>query len=309
MNIKLKLPESFFNEEERCGYVVSQKMKKVWAVELDLLAELDRVCRKHKLQYLATGGTLLGAVRHQGFIPWDDDIDLMMCRDQYEKLCEVAAAEFKSPYFFQTEYSDPGSLRGHAQLRNSDTTGMIPWEAQNTTINQGIFIDIFPLDVITDDKEKLQEQIKNAMYYGKKMRDCYGKQYRYYHKEKTLKRSIGHIAMKLQGKNADYHELYKKYEQECVKYNDEDSKFCSLFSFQPDNDKHYKFREDLNEVVEVPFEMLKMPITKEYDRVLTHQYGDWRAFQVGGAIHEGLILDTEIGYKEYLETHEIKEEK
>ena len=181
------------------------------------------------------------------------------------------------------------------------------WEAKNTTINQGIFIDIFPLDVVTDDEEKLQEQIKTAIHYREKMLDCFGKEYRYYHKGKTLKRTIGHVAMKLQGKNADYHELYKKYEAECMKYNCEESKYCSLFSFQPDNPKHYKFREDLGDVMEVPFEMLKMPITKEYDRVLTLQYGDWHTFQVGGSIHDGLIFDTEIGYKEYLATHEIED--
>lgn len=307
MNIKLKLPEGYLEEEERCGYTISAEMKKVWAVELDLLAELDRVCKKHHLQYLATGGTLLGAVRHQGYIPWDDDIDLMMSRDDYEKLCKIASQDFEHPYFFQTEYTDPGSLRGHAQLRNSDTTGMMSWEAKNTTINQGIFIDIFPLDVVTDDEEKLQEQIKTAIHYREKMLDCFGKEYRYYHKGKTLKRTIGHVAMKLQGKNADYHELYKKYEAECMKYNCEESKYCSLFSFQPDNPKHYKFREDLGDVMEVPFEMLKMPITKEYDRVLTLQYGDWHTFQVGGSIHDGLIFDTEIGYKEYLATHEIED--
>lgn len=307
MNIKLELPEGYLAEEERCGYTISTEMKKVWAVELDLLAELDRVCKKNNLQYLATGGTLLGAVRHQGFIPWDDDIDLMMSRADYEKLCEVAPDEFQHPYFFQTEYTDLGSLRGHAQLRNSDTTGMMAWEAKNTPINQGIFIDIFPLDVVTDDAVKLQTQIKTAIHYREKMLDCFRREYRYNHKGKTLKRRIGHILMKLQGKKADYHELYKKYEQECMKYNDEDSKYVSLFSFQPDNPKHYKFREDLADVIEVPFEMLTMPITKECDRVLTLQYGDWHTFQIGGNIHSGLIFDTEVGYKEYLATHEIED--
>lgn len=305
MNIKLKLPEGYLEEEERCGYTISKEMKKVWAVELDLLAELDSVCKKNNLQYYATGGTLLGAVRHQGYIPWDDDIDLMMHREDYEKLCEIAPQEFRHPYFFQTEYTDPGSLRGHAQLRNSDTTGMLEWEANNTPINQGIFIDIFPLDVITEDSAKLQEQIRVASRYRKKMLDCFGREYRYYHKGKTLKRRIGHILMKMQGKNADYHELYKKYEQECMKYNNEQSKYVSLFSFQPDNPKHYKFRDGLADVIEVPFEMLKMPITKDYDKVLTLQYGDWHTFQVGGSIHGGVIFDTEVGYKEYLATHKF----
>ena len=79
-NIKLKLSEDFFKEEVRNDYTVSPEMKKVWAVELDLLDQLDRVCQKYDIPWYLSGGSLLGAVRHQGYIPWDDDIDLMMYR-------------------------------------------------------------------------------------------------------------------------------------------------------------------------------------------------------------------------------------
>ena len=95
-----------FNLEEEiiCNFRVSSKRKKVWKVELDLLNNFIEICNKYKLTYFAIGGTLLGAIRHKGFIPWDDDIDIGMPREDYNKLLEIAKKEFKNPIFFQTPY-------------------------------------------------------------------------------------------------------------------------------------------------------------------------------------------------------------
>ena len=187
VDLKLKLPEGFLDEETRCGFTVTKKMKEVWAVELDLLAELLRVCNKNNIKIFASGGTMLGAVRHQGFIPWDDDIDMMMFRDDYERLCEIAGSEFQYPYFFQTEYTDPGSLRGHAQLRNSLTTGILESELGKRKFNQGIFLDIFPLDVVTDNEEDFQKQGKNVEKYKKLTRKYAGMSTRFSEEKKGIK--------------------------------------------------------------------------------------------------------------------------
>ena len=72
------LPESFFEEEVRCDFMVTKERKKIWAIELDLLRELDRVCKKYNLVYVLYCGSLLGAVRHKGFILWDNDLDSLL---------------------------------------------------------------------------------------------------------------------------------------------------------------------------------------------------------------------------------------
>ena len=147
-----------FITETRWGYTIDPAMKEIWSVELEILKEFDRVCDTMHLKYFLDSGTLLGAVRDGRFIPWDDDIDVIMLRDDYDKLVEDRGKSFSQEYFFQCAYTDIEYPRGHAQLRKKGTCAMIPYESAYVKFNQGIFIDIFVLDGISPDKEKLKQQ-------------------------------------------------------------------------------------------------------------------------------------------------------
>ena len=140
---------SFFKEEERCGFLVTEKRKKVWAVGMELLEQFDRVCKKHGLRYFVYYGTLLGAVRHQGYIPWDDDIDVVMFRDDYERFQLIASEEFTEPYFFQNSYTDC-VLWPFSKIRDSRTTAIERRFTNLRDFHHGIFMDVFPLDSVSD---------------------------------------------------------------------------------------------------------------------------------------------------------------
>ena len=139
-------PEDFLKEETRCEFRITEKQKKIWMIELDMLMEFMRVCEKHGLKYYIVFGTLLGTIRHNGFIPWDDDIDVCMPRDDYERFLKLAD-EFEAPVFLQIPETDPGYFYSHPKLRNSNTTGFSDIRGC-FGFNSGLWIDIFPLDKV-----------------------------------------------------------------------------------------------------------------------------------------------------------------
>lgn len=122
-----------------------EQLRKMQLVELEMLDEVDRVCRKHGIIYSMDSGTLLGAIRHKGFIPWDDDIDIAMLREEYEKFKRVLDELNPEICYFQDHDTDPEYRWGYAKLRRTGTE-FIRLGQEHMKFKTGIAIDIFPLD-------------------------------------------------------------------------------------------------------------------------------------------------------------------
>lgn len=125
------------------------ELKKLKETELQMLIEFIRICKAHDLRYFLLGGTALGAVRHKGFIPWDDDIDVALPRDDYMQFLNYAEKELPSNLFLQHAGTDPRYAANYAKIRNSDTT-FIETPVKDMKIHHGVYIDIFPLDGTSD---------------------------------------------------------------------------------------------------------------------------------------------------------------
>lgn len=120
----------------------------VQLIELEILTKIDEICKKYKIEYFLDSGTVLGAVRHGGFIPWDDDIDIGMTRENYEKFLKIAPKELGREYFLHNLDTEKECPCLYSKVKKNNTIYMA-WASRNLKINQGIYIDIFPYDIST----------------------------------------------------------------------------------------------------------------------------------------------------------------
>lgn len=286
------LPESFFKPETRCDFYVDENRKKIWAVELDLLLKFDSVCKKHGLKYMLYGGSLLGVIRHKGFIPWDDDIDVCMFREDYEKFITLSD-EFTNQYFLQTPYTDKDYFYTFAKLRNSNTTAISKMFAHRK-FNQGIFLDIFPIDVgsLVGAQERYDRikylLLENSTYMriGNPNLD-----------EKNIERCKNWSRI-------DPLKAYEEIQAICMTFYGKETDYIASCSccFLPWH-KNFFNKADAEEIIYAQCESFQVPIPKGYHNLLSTQFGDYMQFppidkRDGG--HNAAIFDPDKPYTEYL---------
>ena len=278
--------------EERNGYLISEEMKQVWQVEVDLLEHLILVCKEHDLRMWVDGGTLLGAVRHQGFIPWDDDLDVCMPRTDYDRLIALGNAVFSYPYFLQSAYSEDDYFRGHAQLRRSDTTAIRSSESYRS-FNQGIFVDIFPLDGVDPDERRRKQTLRQIHKVYKKLKSIH-LNILYSGRWGQIFRQIG---SRMKARRIGRENWFRTTEDLLRQHPVDECEQWAELAFSRDSiifDRHI-----FDQTVWMPFEDLQVPVPGGYDLFLRTQYGDsyMTPHQIGN-YHGELVFDTAHSYTE-----------
>lgn len=295
----MEFAEGFFKAEVRCDHFVDKKMKKTWAVEMNILEQIDIICKRHNITYFAGYGTLLGTARHNGFIPWDDDIDIVMLRDDYAKFLNVAKEELPEHYFLQNAYTDM-CIMPFSKVRDDRTTA-IEFPDQPPEFNQGMFVDVFPMDVARDGSPEadsafyiayaLWDTLCDPQSVLEYVNNPQGAQVKYIMEPQMMKAILSMSPA----------QRYTMFEQFLLEHRMESSEVCSFATeIMPNIPKRHYKREWFSETIYMDYEGFKMPVPKDYEKILDLCYGDWHTPVKGGTFHEGIIMDPEVPYKETL---------
>lgn len=261
-----ELPAEFIEPETRESEVPAE-LKKLWALQIDLIRQVDRICKKHDLQFFAICGTALGAFRHRGFIPWDDDMDIAMKRSDYNAFLEYAKEELREPYSLQARGSDPYFYKPFAVLRNSNATCICEGD-ERSKCNNGAMIHIFPLDGYSGTRKErmLRKYGHIGCAVATNLHHPLGKD------SKTLIRLCEKILSPLILLGGAK-QFGKRYDAMCTKLSEGEhekigTQYCTFLNV---NKLVWK-KEWFDSVVWVPFEYIQIPMPVGYEEMLWTAY-------------------------------------
>ena len=290
----------FIKPEVRSGWEVSEEMKKVWWIQMEILKEFDRICKKHGLRWFPTGGILIGVIRHKGFIPWDDDVDVTMPREDFNRFIEVCKEEVKEPYFLQTPLTDEKCYQTWISLRDCRSTGN-RISLLKTRQHNGIGIDIIPREGC-EDNLMLYKIRRFPLTVLSKLCNTYVNEFNMTPKAVLLRKILRFFPI-------DHIRIYKFLEKHnsrhpWSKYN---KVTPTLIADPMAKDIRHVIvdKKDYASTIEMPFETMTIPVPIGYDRILRKGYGDYMKFppvEKRKGKHD-IIYAPDTPYKEYCSQH------
>jgi lipopolysaccharide cholinephosphotransferase len=251
--------------------MTQEELKKISLIQLEIMDEVHRLCVENNIRYYMIGGTLLGAVRHLGFIPWDLDIDIAMPRADYTRFKEVCKTQLNENFRHLDWESHKNFIRPHALVERKNTRIHIKYDHVNPKLfDLGVYLDIFPLDNAPDDENKRKEQAEKLKKL-RKFKDlripyCYS----YNAGKRLVHRTVSALHFWVSIPRLNRHQqmvmqTYSADRTECM---------CSMAS-QYAYEKQCVSGEVYGEPVLLPFEGRQYYAPRQYDLLLTRLYGNY----------------------------------
>ena len=284
----MEYPRHYFEDEVREGFYITGMMKRVWAAQIEVLKSIDKVCKRHGIKWYADCGTLMGAVRHGGYIPWDDDMDICMLRDDFMRFMEIAPKELPEEgcMFFNLHFDEfydqflSRVTNGHG-LNYSDE-----YLERYHDCYLPIGVDIFTLDYLSTDSEfeegrmeivdqlfaaagTVKEDDENMEAYEKLLSEVEAFLDKTYDRKRTM-RQLFHEASD---------DLFRLATSDM-------SKEVVLMPYWLKHHDHKYPLSSFRESIMLPFENTEIPVPIEYDKVLQVEYGDYMRPVKAGGVHE-----------------------
>lgn len=249
--------------------LTDSELRNLQLILLEMLVELDRICKKYDIRYCIIAGTLLGAVRHKGFIPWDDDLDVAMTRSEYERFREVCKSELDTNrFFFQDDTTDPHYRWGWGRLRRLDSE-FVRVGQEHLKMRTGIFVDVFPIDSVPD-FPPLRGVFTAYCFLLRKI--LYAEVGRISAKNplsRVLYRVLSTIPVKAVFKNLETLQRYGL---------NRSTKYARILTFPTPKGRPFGYlRKWYIDIDVIEFEGQQFPCVKEYDEYLSYKFGDFMA--------------------------------
>lgn len=294
MRPKLTIPTEYFYDEIRDGFYVNGMMKRAWAAQLEIITDIDELCTKYGLRYMADWGTLLGAVRHGGYVPWDDDFDIGMPRADYDRFLEVAG-ELGGDYRVLTYETDGYSelfgrvVNSHAICLNPDFIS----KYHGTPFSLGI--DVFPYDYLYRDEEMEQERrsrynavarmmslVKSTGTVTGEIRD----------KLRQLQKLTGYNFLESEDVMKGLYRCLNAMISECP---DEEADYIADYQNYYKKNCTYKLPKDnFDRLIPLDYEMIQLPVPSDYEEVLKSKFGDFLNIVKEWTVHDYPYYGTQL---------------
>ena len=246
-------------------------LPKLHNCQLIIAREIKRICDENNIKYFIIAGTLLGAVRHGGFIPWDDDMDIGMLRKDYEKFLEIAKKDLGDDFFLQTPETDKSYGLNFAKILLKGTVLMEESTASNNA-KKGIFVDIFPFDVAPLSEADRESHNKKTYFYRRLL--LAKRNYNIAGKKEYVKRIV-YFILKIMSVFFSHDGLVKKLDSEITRYNNQKTddivNIGGAYGYKKETIK----ADWVRETVEIPFEDMTISAPIEYIKYLETFYGDY----------------------------------